>query len=267
METFLFAWNPNKWHWKHLDNNIKQIEQTGHAIIMWSVISHKKVQPGDRAFLMRLGVEPKGIMGSGFIVSHPFLSKHWGDEDKLVNRVNIEFEVLLNSEIDPLLNLKLLNDGNLSEVNWTPQFSGIIIPSEYVDELEQLWFTFLTTHDVRNNPFKSTDNNDQREYSEGNPTQIMVTKYERNPYAKKVCIDYYGYSCSVCGFNFEMKYGQIGKDYIQVHHLNPLAKVGKESKVDPIHDMRPVCPNCHAMIHKRKEPYTIDQVKEFIKHT
>ena len=93
----------------------------------------------------------------------------------------------------------------------------------------------------------------------------MVTKYERNPYARKTCIDYYGLSCYVCQFNFENKYGELGKDFIHVHHLKQISEIGKQYIINPIDDLRPVCPNCHAMIHKRKEPYTIDEIKMNLK--
>ena len=265
MKTFLFAWNPKKWNWTTLEQSIDQIEQTGRATEKWSVISHRKIQPGDRAFLMRLGEEPKGIMAAGFVATPPFLSKHWSGEDKLVNRVMIDFEVILNPEKEPLLSLDILKQGNLTKVNWTPQSSGIEINPEFTDELEAVWFDFLTTQEIRHNPFKETEKDEQKVYTEGTPNQVLVTKYERNPFARKTCIDHYGLSCSVCQFNFENKYGELGKDFIHVHHLRQVADIGKEYKIDPIKDLRPVCPNCHAMIHKRKEPYSIDELREKMK--
>ena len=96
---------------------------------------------------------------------------------------------------------------------------------------------------------------------EGAKRQITVNAYERNPAARKQCIAFYGYRCSVCGINFEEIYGSIGKDYIHVHHLTPLSGIGEKYLVDPIADLRPVCPNCHAMIHRRNPPYTIDELK------
>lgn len=36
------------------------------------------------------------------------------------------------------------------------------------------------------------------------------------------------------------------------------------SQIDPISDLRPVCPNCHAMLHKKNPPYTIDELREII---
>jgi 5-methylcytosine-specific restriction protein A len=266
MKTFLFAWNPKKWNWSTLENSIDQIEQTGKATEKWSVISHKKIQQGDRAFLIRLGEEPKGIMAAGFVATSPFLSKHWSGEDKLVHRVMIDFEVILNPIKDPLLTIDILNEGNLAKVNWTPQSSGIEINPEFTDELEAVWFDFLTTQEIRHNPFKETEKDEQKVYTEGTPNQVLITKYERNPYARKTCINHYGLSCIICGINFKEKYGEIGKDFIHVHHLKQVADIGKEYKIDPITDLRPVCPNCHAMIHKRKEPYTIEEIKLEIKN-
>lgn len=231
---------------------------------MWSVVSHKKIKPGDRAFLMRLGQEPKGIMAAGFVTSQPFLSGHWSGEDKLVNCVMIEFEVILNPNSEPLLGLEHLKTGNLSKGNWTPQSSGIEINSEMCDELEAVWFHFLTTQNIKRNPYKASGNKEQNVYTEGNPNQVVVTKFERNPFARKTCIAHYGPTCVVCGFNFENIYGAIGKDFIHVHHLKQVASIGKEYKIDPVKDLRPICPNCHAMIHSRKEPYSIENIKEKI---
>ena len=94
---------------------------------------------------------------------------------------------------------------------------------------------------------------------------MTFTKYERNPFARKVCLQHYGSSCAVCDFNFEKVYGDIGKDFIHVHHLTQVAKVGKQYSVDPVNDLRPVCPNCHAMIHKRKEAISIEELKSLLR--
>jgi 5-methylcytosine-specific restriction protein A len=85
---------------------------------------------------------------------------------------------------------------------------------------------------------------------EGTLKQVWVNRYERNPEARAGCIAVYGVDCAVCGFNFEKQYGEIGRGYIHVHHLVPLASIGKTYRIDPIADLRPVCPNCHAMLHR-----------------
>lgn len=100
---------------------------------------------------------------------------------------------------------------------------------------------------------------------EGTVFKISVNAYERNLKARRQCIIHYGTSCSVCGFNFREVYGKVGEGFIHVHHLRPLADIGEEYKIDSIVDLRPVCPNCHAIIHKRNPPYSIEEVKEFLR--
>jgi 5-methylcytosine-specific restriction protein A len=101
--------------------------------------------------------------------------------------------------------------------------------------------------------------------SEGAKRTLIVNSYERNLIARKRCVEYYGAVCSICGFDFEMKYGEIGKGYIHVHHLTPVSEIGKTYEIDPIKDLRPVCPNCHSMIHKNKDTLTIDELKHIMK--
>jgi len=102
-------------------------------------------------------------------------------------------------------------------------------------------------------------------YQEGAKHSIMVNAYERNMQAREACIKHFGAKCSVCGFQFGEHYGDLFRDYIHVHHLVSLSQIGKKYTLDPINDLRPVCPNCHAIIHKKNPPFTIDEVKKFMK--
>lgn len=86
-------------------------------------------------------------------------------------------------------------------------------------------------------------------------------------FARKVCIEHYGYSCTVCDFNFAQIYGSTGKGLIHVHHLTQICKIGKRYKVNPVKYLRPVCPNCHAMLHKQAPPLKIEQLAQLIKMT
>lgn len=106
--------------------------------------------------------------------------------------------------------------------------------------------------------------NDTQILTEGSVRQVTVNAYERNNEARKICIEYYGTNCYVCGFNFEKSYGEIGQGFIHVHHLIPLSKINQEYEIEPIKDLRPVCPNCHAMIHQKNPPYTIEQIKNML---
>lgn len=86
---------------------------------------------------------------------------------------------------------------------------------------------------------------------EGKKYEASVTRYERDRGNRKRCIAHYGYVCQVCGMNFEQAYGELGNNYIEVHHLHPVAQ--GERKVDPIKDLIPLCSNCHSMIHRQED--------------
>jgi predicted HNH restriction endonuclease len=102
--------------------------------------------------------------------------------------------------------------------------------------------------------------------SEGARKKVDVNVYERSKKARRICIKKYGLDCYVCGFNFNDFYGEeVSKNYIHVHHLKPLSEIGEEYEVNPSKDLRPVCPNCHAMIHRKEDGfYSIEEVKGFI---
>lgn len=104
-----------------------------------------------------------------------------------------------------------------------------------------------------------------QDFYEGATQQIAVNIYERNPKARSACIEHYGTKCIICGFSFQEKFGDIGKDFIHVHHIKPLGEIGAEYKVDPLNDLCPVCPNCHAMLHRRKPIFSINELRSKLK--
>jgi len=140
--------------------------------------------------------------------------------------------------------------------------SGVQIPDHIADELDTLWKSF--TNSIS---FSLPEEVElvQEGIFEGAVRRVTVNAYERNPEARRQCINHYGTKCSICGFDFSEKYGKIGRDFIHVHHLKQLSEIGINYHVDPIQDLRPVCPNCHAMIHQRKPPYTIEELKTFLR--
>ena len=100
-------------------------------------------------------------------------------------------------------------------------------------------------------------------YLEGEQDTFTGSKYERNPKARAACIAYHGTACVICGIDFEKAYGPEFAGKIEVHHIVPLSQIGQEYEVDPIHDLVPVCPNCHTAIHSKKDGvYTIEEMKK-----
>lgn len=57
-------------------------------------------------------------------------------------------------------------------------------------------------------------------------------------------------------------YGVLGKEFIDVHYIVPLHEISKKYQVNPIEKLRPVCPNCHVIIHRRNPVYSIEEIKQ-----
>lgn len=98
-------------------------------------------------------------------------------------------------------------------------------------------------------------------YIEGAFLSVLVNRYERNPKARQKCIDYHGCKCDICGFDFGQTYGEIGKNYIEVHHKVPLNEIKEQYEVDPINDLIPVCSNCHSIIHRKTPSLAVEELK------
>ena len=100
---------------------------------------------------------------------------------------------------------------------------------------------------------------------EGSKKQVLVNIYEQDTKARQACLDEFGYICKICNFDFEKRYGLIGKEFIHVHHLIPLSEIKKEYELNPKKDLIPVCPNCHAMLHKKVPAYKPEEIIAFLK--
>jgi hypothetical protein len=56
------------------------------------------------------------------------------------------------------------------------------------------------------------------------------------------------FDCCVCCFNFETAYGPLGRQFIEAHHVLPVAEAGQ--RMASLKDLIAVCSNCHRMLHR-----------------
>lgn len=101
-------------------------------------------------------------------------------------------------------------------------------------------------------------------YVEGATRRLSVNAYERNREAVQRCKAIHGTACAVCGVDFAERYGAEFAGFIHVHHLRPLSEIDSEYMVDPETDLRPVCPNCHAVIHHGGKLRTIEEAQSLL---
>lgn len=102
------------------------------------------------------------------------------------------------------------------------------------------------------------------ELLEGAMKSVVVNQYERNTKAREKCIQHYGAICQCCSLNFGNRYGEIGVGFIHVHHIKLLSQIGEKYLVNPIKDLIPLCPNCHAMVHRTNPPLDIDELRDIL---
>ena len=119
-----------------------------------------------------------------------------------------------------------------------------------------------------NNETIATDYPDEadlenKSFPEGAKQTVQVNRYERNPEARAKCLEIHGIRCEICKMSFAETYGTFAKDFIHVHHITPLHQISENYEVNPETDLMPVCPNCHAMLHRQENgiPITVERLK------
>ena len=99
-------------------------------------------------------------------------------------------------------------------------------------------------------------------FFEGAVVTVVVNRYERDAKARAACLKHFGARCQVCEIDFGETYGEdIGKDFMHVHHKVQIHTYDGPKRVDPKKDLVPVCPNCHAMLHRQNPPFDVEQLQ------
>lgn len=91
--------------------------------------------------------------------------------------------------------------------------------------------------------------------SEGAALLKVVKHYERSRINRAACIEIHGTDCKICDFSFGDVFGEWGDGFIHVHHIVPISEMGGSYTLNPAKDLIPVCPNCHAMLHRKRPPF------------
>lgn len=96
---------------------------------------------------------------------------------------------------------------------------------------------------------------------EGAARMGAVTSFERSEKNRLKCIQIFGYSCQACNVLLEQVYGEIGKNFIHVHHTTPVSQMDQPKRLDPGKDLVPLCPNCHYIAHRRNPPLSLEEIR------
>ncbi len=140
MATYLFAWNPSLWSWPELPADIRRLARRGHIDTEWSAGRVRAIEPGSRAFLVRVGVQPKGIFGAGYTLTPPGPAPHWRPEKAALGKVTQYLTLRLDS-LHPLppVTYDDLAKPPFARFRWGVRASGVRVPTVLADALEDLW--------------------------------------------------------------------------------------------------------------------------------
>lgn len=256
LATYLLTWNPKNWRWDDLENVIESLSSGKATSISWSCGNTRTIAIGARVFLLRQGVEPKGLVASGWVTRGPFEAPHYDTDRASVGDTAhfIEFapDIVINCESSAPLDAREFPSTPLRDVNWSTPASGITIPEAAAIELSELW-QLHTAHITSLGECAP-----ELEAVEGKLRYRVVAHRSREralrdaKIAQSIAASPDGrLRCEVpnCGFDFAQTYGALGSGYAQVHHINPLAEAPGPTQTR-LQDLAVVCANCHAIIHR-----------------
>ncbi|AXJ10272.1 HNH endonuclease [Arthrobacter sp. PM3] len=233
MTAIILVWNPDEWNGWIYPEVVEEVADTGWFLATWGLGGKAAAAPGAEAWLVLHDRHGAGLIGHGVVVSErPAGSPR---------SVRVAFDSLLpaGDQVPP---------GVLQEavpgINWNA-LHGSGTPVEPADEplLRGLWSEFGPQPPADpTRPVPGTVPADA-------VSRVQVYRYEHSQDSRRACIAHHGTSCAACGFSFEIAYGEIGKDFIPVHHLVPASQLGGGYELDPVADLVPLCANCHAMAH------------------
>lgn len=243
MTAIILGWDPDRRdHWNYAAV-IEQVAATGLCFVPWRVGQDRNVPAGADAWLLLQGRHGPALIGHGVVVSEqPEPGPRDAVADETATDVQVAFDALLP-----------LGDQIASEVlaHATPgvpwgsvDVSGFAVAPAEEANIRTLWGTYGPAPGPDpTQPVPGT-------YPAGAVTRAQVNRYERDPEPRRACIAQHGINCAACGFSFEATYGDIGKDFIHVHHVVPVSQLGNDYQLDPLTDLVPLCANCHAMVHQ-----------------
>ena len=294
MTAIILVWNPDEWNAWTYPAVLDEVAETGWYLASWEVGGvdaggfgvggrAEFAASGTEAWLVLQGRHGRGLIGHGVIVSErpaprlpepdapapeaPELEAPAPDSpapDAGITGpagtrlyVRVAFDALLpaGDQIPPGVLKEAIPD-----IDWDALHgSGLAVEPSVEPVLRGLWDEFGPRPGADpTQPLPGT-------VPAAAVSRVEVNRYEHSPDARRACIAHHGTSCAVCGFSFEIAYGEIGKDFIPVHHLVPMSQLGSHYELDPVTDLVPLCANCHAMAHHGvSTPRTVAELRRIM---
>lgn len=254
----ILGWNPmegSRWDYRAV---VEQVADSGRFLERWTVGACWNILPETEVWLLLQGANDagSGLIGHGVVMSAAVETRGLEDTDTMDGDASIAFDALLplGEQVRP----DILSAA-LPGIPWGKAAAGTVaVPPPAEPALRKLW------REQGPAPAGHTELVPGTCPPEA-VARIEMNRYERNDDARRICLAFHGTSCAVCGFSFEASYGEIGAGFIDVHHLVPPALLGTGYQLDPVADLVPLCPNCHAIAHLGVgSPRTVSELRNII---
>lgn len=137
---WLLSWNPTNYPWENFVGDCRKTAEGEEVVDNWRC-SSGGAKVGDRVWLARTGVEPRGILGRGRVTKAPHMAPHWVPEKaaagETAQMIGVAFEELrpIDQPFPSLVALEAAAPGQV----WNPQASGIAIKPAGAKILADLW--------------------------------------------------------------------------------------------------------------------------------
>lgn len=233
MNAIILGWDPylarpERWHGQSYAAVVDRVAVSGLFVEPWDV--GRNVPGGTDAWLVLQGAHGPGLLGHGVVAG--------GDPAQPL----VVFDALL--PLGDHVPASALT-GAVPGVLWdSEERAGAAIEPADEARILALWAEHGPGQGLEpTQPVPGT-------CPAGAVVHLPVNRYERDPEARRACIAHRGSTCAVCGFSFEVAYGEIGYGFIEVHHVVPPARLGAGYELDPLTDLIPLYANCHAMAHR-----------------
>lgn len=258
--VFIITWNEEKWPRANMQSLMDRFARGESVVERWKMGAYRKCGIGDAVFLSRVGKISPGLLASGTVASDTWKDDDFEEPSKVAWYANVRFDFFAASPLAPVVSpYELEARLGIPARAFTPQKSGTPYSGDS-DQLLAYWHELTGRSEFMS--FWELADDRSAEYQEGALKRVYVNRYERDPAARAACLRAHGYSCKACGLNMALVYGPLlGRNFIHVHHLTPLSKIGPDYKLDPVAELVPLCPNCHAMVHREDPPLSIEKLR------
>lgn len=257
MSAYLLTWNPDRFEWTDLHADAVAVVQGKAAMSTWSCGNSTAIPVDSRFFLYRQGKRGRGIVGSGWTTRASFRDLHWDPERRAkedqTNYVGIALDALIDPDRIKPMSVEHIVEGPLAAVNWNTPASGIRIDAAAASLLDDMWLAHgdgWVQNRITEDAVLSAVEGLTRTAMIRHRSRERALRGAKLGAARKVSPDG-RLRCEVpgCNFDFQERYGELGENFAEVHHLLPLGNTSTPT-ITTLEGLAIVCSNCHSMIHR-----------------